>query len=196
MLLIHICGKEGFAMGRTSFCGRLLLAMLLAVFCTVLMSPATGSAYTSHEWWRNLAVTAKGHGIKSANADKAVVRTLAMTKARRNLAENIADIRLTSHERIGEKAAAIIADKAKLLKERFDSAGNLSVTVGVPVYGEDSLANMLFKQMKKSPIDSPDTTKENKQGYTSLVIDCIAWEKAHNALFDPVLIPEIKDERG
>ena len=165
--------------------------------------PGSLSAQTPDaNWWESEMLIATGYGaakdkIGSPTHTRALAKRAAVMDAYRKLAQQARAIHITASETIDSqiKAGNISANKidavikgATVLQEDYDSYGNCTVVMSVPLYGvTDSLATAALKPVAKEDFPPPSKGTVASGNYTGLIIDC------GDSDLTPVLTPVIRD---
>ena len=142
-------------------------------------------------WWENEIITAIGHGIAKKNQNnlpnRPAARRTAIMDAQRNLAAQVAEIKITANSGIVKAKIDAIIKGAQVISENFDENGNCEVVMQVPVYGvTNSVAKIAFTPAEKENFLPPSNKNQSVKGnYTGLIIDC------GNIEINPVLSPVI-----
>ena len=158
---------------------------MLAAFCAVSLFGGMDSVQAESSRWNDSQITAQGVGVmpkskKNSSSMQKKLKAKVTEMAKDNLKKDILGLRLAEEIVIDEETASSVADRSTVLDEQTDANGSVIITVGVPVYGKNSLAEIVFKPATKIPFPSPNNGNEKAQGhYTALVIDCTEWEDAH-----------------
>lgn len=182
------------AVGRTP---KVVRAVMFALFFAIFAFTSEADARQEYEWWNKGSVTSIGYGINSDGTKPGDAGKRARDDARRKLSEKIASIRVTAWQTAGETSAAAASDLAVSVNERTDANGSVSVSLSLPLYGEDSLSSVLLTPWESKASPSPAKNQSGAGGgYTSLVIDCTEWEDKNDTALDPVLMPCVRDEAG
>lgn len=184
----------------------LLQATRIMFFLVLILLPCSSNAQEefSSNWWTNDMVTAKGHGFPPINAGsleqaRNLSRRAAIADGYRALAEQVHGVHITaettiksqiiSGDIVESKVSAVIRG-AEILSEEFADDGSCVVVLGVPVYGENSIANLAFKRVEKENFPLPTSDKVAQGNYTGLIIDCGDLD------LKPVLAPVIRNEKN
>ncbi len=174
--------------------------------------------------WTKGMIKAIGIGVPSRHArteaqGKAMARRAAIVDGQRNLAEIIKGVQVDSETTVKNmevesdvvrtKVSAFIKGAQVLdVKEKAD--GSVEVTMGVPMYGEDSLGSIVYEEeFKGAPaecetpaVEAPKTEEpaatekpcamvpEVTESYTGLIVDCVGL-KVYSAMS-----PRLIDEEG
>ena len=179
---------------------KILQILLLTAVLSAFISLEKGYAQEICEWWNYKNITVGGKAVKvkdMANASHDELRATAANDAQPQLIERLIGIRITAGNIVNKEQATAVAALGKTIEEKFDAKGNIKIEFGVPVYGEDSLAKIVFKKESIRPLIKPSKEQKKVEGdYTSLVIDCAKWEDSNKKYLNPVMIPELKDDAG
>lgn len=138
--------------------------------------PANGVDYEDN------VITATGQGlapaeIKNRTQAKLLAKRAAMVDAYRNLAEVISGVQIDSQttvENLMLKSDSIRSEVsgfikgAKILNEKANDDGSYTVVLGVKIFGEDSLADIIMPAEEDVSTQIPEETEE---GYTGLIVD-------------------------
>lgn len=173
-----------------------------------------------HVNWSKGVIKATGMGVSAKFAKneaqaKATARRAAVVDAQRNLGEMINAIVVDSETTIRdldfEESCSIEEDARQrvpqVLSEQQNPDGSYEVTMGIPMYGEASLCQLLYPMVFRDIPEKPDEDPPNVEGpatagkvgtyvpdggenYTGLIVDCIGLH-----LF-PAICPELLDEEG
>ena len=175
---------------------------VIVVYLIASIFLGLGSVQAESCWWNDSRITAQGVGVmpeskKNSSSIQKKLKTEAIAEANEKLKKGILGIRIANDVVIDEDMASSAVALSAVIDEQTDANGGVIITVGVPVYGKSSLAEIVFKPTTKKPFLSPSNENGYAQGhYTSLVIDCTEWEDVHKEFLNPVMMPTIKDDSG
>lgn len=158
----------------------------ILILLVLLLLPRQSFA---QDWWEKDMIIVQGSGFGEQ------ARRAAVVDAYRSLAEQIKGVHITAETTIESqiisgdivqaKVNAVIRG-AEILSEEFKDDGSCVVTVGLPVYGKNSVASIAFKPAPKKNFPAPKNFSAAKGNYTGLVIDCGDFN------LKPVLAPVVR----
>lgn len=178
----------------------ILSRMIMCAIClSILALPASVGAEDGYDWQNHSKITAVGYRENCPEKSDSVNNAgdKAMEQARLNLIKKIMSIPITAKETVDMDAAKSAATLSAVIGEKKDAKGGAKITLGLSVYGEQSLMTVLLKPYAKEPLPKiNDENYSSRRTSTALIIDCAEWEDKNKTLLNPVLLPEIKDAEG
>lgn len=182
-----------------------LVSVSLIVCLFILSSVASAKAVN----WLTAEITAEGFGAaysKKMNPVQAqmIARRAAIADTYRNLADIVQDINIDAKtpvlKVIKKTKMSAVVHGAVISAEQYNYDGSYKVTMKLPLYGKNSLAEMIlpmhdvktpFSTSFGSVADMPGDVMakdETTEGYTGLVLDC------RGLVVSPVMLPALYDE--
>lgn len=207
-------------MSKRFFVLFLLLTFVVigSIFSVTMAQESSGSLvepvdkYSGAIDWGNGEVTAKGFGAPpnrplNEGQKDILARRAAVVDAYRNLAEVINFVRIdgdttvqdaaTENDRIKQSVSALIKG-ARVVNEKKLPNGNYEVTVGIKLYGNNSLAAAITPK-DQVPEKFPDVSIVEPSlpveynpsgGYTGIIVDCLGLHVSS------AMSPKIFDPKG
>ena len=144
-------------------------------------------------WWQTNFITATGYGIAPKTDEvtlqaKVLAKRSAVVDAYRNLAEQVANIKITAEKNFVQTKINAVIKFATVVSVDYDEFGNCSVVVSVPIFGVNSVAQAVFVPVEKQNFPQPSTETVAEGTFTGLIVDCGDLE------VNPILSPEIRSD--
>ena len=159
-----------------------ITATLFAFIITFVTIPTSVFAYDGIVYWNQGIVSTDGtvaapislsivspNWLKGAFA-KAHLRQAARLVAARDLYETLRGMSEDIQDTDDFHYQAYVTSTK--LGEDFDEYENCTVTIGMPLFGKNSVAKAIIPPYKKEPLSEPRTQTTTNGTYTGLVIDC------------------------
>ena len=184
------------------------LKKFFSVFlAAVIIFITSNSAFAQNgEDWEKGVIRVVGLGAGPENVGnfgnfyQKYAQQMAQLDALRNLLEAVGGIESFDNERVDEikvklentAVSEIVAKGAYIVESKFNTDGTCEVTMEMPLFGENSVAEwrfLNFKNGKKISFPNPTNIAEiGNEKYTGLIVDC------QNLNFVRDITPEIQNE--